>query len=180
MTWDYEYMDRQATWDRGDGSNAEADQGPAFSSIFGRLALKRRFIRNHYVDYRTGGRPENRSGCAGAFGKYRRSYGSTTGGWRFGSVTLSNLQYQTAILGTGAVDSTPAGQIFEYLDKNMPLRRNGQGDPGISEPTTDAPEIIGDAYVWGQSQNQLNLKLMLVKEGLDYENNCQSNRICYG
>ena len=181
MTWDYEYMTDAATYDKGAGSDGRGDQGPAFSSIFGRLALKRRFIRNHYVDYRTGGRPENRSGCVGSFGKWTRSYGATTGGTRFTSCTVSNSSFQTnEPPSTGAVDSVPSGQIFEYLDKATPLRRNGTGDPSISEPTTEFPEIIGDNYTFGAAGNFLNLKYIRAKEGLDYENNCQSNRTLYG
>jgi hypothetical protein len=182
MTWDYEYMPDSATLDKNNiGSTSRGEQGPGFASIFGRLALKRRFLRNHYVDYRTSGRPENRSGCVGSFGRWTRSYGSNTGGYRFTSVTISNSTFQNnAPPSTGAVDSVPSGQIYEYLDKNTPLRRNATGDPSISEPTTEAPEIIGDSYTFGAAGNYLNLKYIKAKEGLDYENNMQSNRTLYG
>ena len=179
MTWDYEYMPDSATYDKGDGNNNVNDQGPAFSSIFGRLALKRRFLRNHYVDYRTSGRPQNRSGCAGSFGKFSREYGTTTQGFRFTSCTVSNTAYQQNVGGIGALNSVPSGQIFEYLDKVMPLRRNGRGDPSISTPTTTEPEIINDTYTFGTTNNNLNLKMVTSKEGLDYENNMQSNRTLY-
>ena len=95
-------------------------------------------------------------------------------------MTISNSSYQTQQAGSnGANASTPGGQTFEYIDKVEPLRRNGQGSPGISTPTTVEPEIINDNYEWGASQIQLNIKYMRVKPGLDYENNIQSNRTLY-
>jgi hypothetical protein len=96
------------------------------------------------------------------------------------SVTVSNSQYQVDGAGSGGTTaSTPAGSIFEYLDRNTPLRRNGVGNPGITEPTPDEPEILGDNYDWSASQIQLNIKYMKAKPGLDYDNNIQSNRTLY-
>ena len=180
MTSEYEYMSNSDTADKGTPSDDESAQGPAFASFYGRLSLKRRQLRNHFVDYRTTGRPANRSGFAGNFGRWQRAYGATTTGWRYTSVTISNSSYQTQQAGSnGANASTPGGQTFEYIDKVEPLRRNGQGSPGISTPTTVEPEIINDNYEWGASQIQLNIKYMRVKPGLDYENNIQSNRTLY-
>ena len=178
MTYDYEYMDGDDMGDRGVASSDDDKQGPAFSSLFGKLAIKRRFLRNHFVDYRT---PNNaaKSGMAGGFGRHQKTYADLSE-WRYMSVTSSNSQYQNAPAGSGGTTaSTPAGSIFEYIDRNTPLRRNGRGNPGISEPTPDSPEILGDNYFWSASQIQLNIKYMVSKPGLDYDNNIQSNRTLY-
>ena len=96
------------------------------------------------------------------------------------SVTTSNSAYQNEGAGSGGTTaSTPAGSIFEYLDRNTPLRRNGFGNPAISAPTPLAPEILGANYFWEASQIQLNIKYMKAKTGLDYDNNIQSNRTLY-
>jgi hypothetical protein len=179
MTYDYNYMDSNDQGDRGVASEEDDKQGPAFNSLFGRLSIKRRLLRNHFVDYRTANNAA-RSGFAGGFGRFQRAYGSVTQGWRYMSVTVSNSQYQVDGAGSGGTTaSTPAGSIFEYLDRNTPLRRNGVGNPGITEPTPDEPEILGDNYDWSASQIQLNIKYMKAKPGLDYDNNIQSNRTLY-
>jgi hypothetical protein len=180
MTYDYEYMNKDDMGDRSAVPSGDDDkQGPAFSSLFGRLSIKRRLLRNHFVDYRAANNAA-KSGMAGGFGRHSREYGEVTKGWRYMSVTTSNTAYQVQPANSGGTTaSTPAGSIFEYLDRNTPLRRNGQGNPSISEPTPDAPEILGDNYDWSAPQIQLNIKYMKAKPGLDYDNNIQSNRTLY-
>ena len=179
MTSDYNYMPDSDTGDRGTPTTVDADQGPGFQSFFGRLALKRRVMRNHYNDFRTSSNAD-KSGFAGAFGRWQRSWGGNTNGWRYVSLTISNTAYQDDAAGSaGANASTPSASIFEYLVNNTVIRRNGGGNPSITTPTTTAPEIIGDNYFWSESELQVNIKYMKVKVGIDYENNIQANRTLY-
>ena len=50
--------------------------------------------------------------------------------------------------------------------------------PGNLGTYPRAPEILGANYFW-EVPDQLNIKYMKAKTGLDYDNNIQSNRTLY-
>jgi hypothetical protein len=187
MTREYQYMAEADTQYGGTVTTVDANQGPAWPSIVGRLTRNRRTISNHFVDYRTAS-DASRSGFAGNFGRYQRGYGTITTGWR--SVGLSVLpddgaQSNPDPAAGDPVNGIPSGSYWDYRDRPFFIRRNNSGSETPSGATflnpgyPASPEIISRNYTYGTGAVRLNCKYAVVDVGIDYDRNYNSNRLLF-
>ena len=177
----YEYMADPDTQYGGTNTENFNRMGPAWESLIGKLCRKRRLLLNTYVSYRArsaGAKP----GFCGNFGRWKKNWGSNSSAWR--SVGLSKLD-TSASVNPSPSEGNPNGSItsgttWEYEDSDCFLKRAGENPVNPSGGTFTPPRIMGSSWTYGGDGAQLNIKYAIIRTGIDYEFNYQSNRLLYG
>ena len=197
ITNEYKYMtgDETIQNQNGNADDPTTDknkQGPAFRAFFAGTCKTRRFVRSAFIDSRILN-STYRAGFAGFFGRHQRTTGTGTGavtGWQVMGMSAltnaasTNVSEANSPSSNGPLGSIETGTQWDYLRAAAPIRRNGFNFANPSNPSFPDPNIgnriMATNHDYSTGGSYLNIKYAVIKSGLDYESNYQSNRLIFG